>query len=162
MIRPAALGDLPALVELEELLFGAEAWSAAQLTEELTGPHRRAWVAPADEPDRVDPGMNERSFIRGYAVTMTIGDIADLQRIGVHPREQRGGVARALLESATAAAIEHGADRMLLEVSEANTPALAFYTAAGFEEIDRRPHYYQDGADAIVMRRLLTRDGGAR
>ena len=48
-----------------------------------------------------------------------------------------------------------GADRMLLEVSAANSNALGFYAAAGFTEIDRRPRYYKDGSDAIVMRRSL-------
>jgi ribosomal-protein-alanine N-acetyltransferase len=40
---------------------------------------------------------------------------------------------------------------MLLEVSEHNEAALAFYRQRGFVEIDRRPRYYRDGAAAIVM-----------
>jgi ribosomal protein S18 acetylase RimI-like enzyme len=44
---------------------------------------------------------------------------------------------------------------MLLEVSAANTGALAFYAASGFVEIDRRPRYYRDGTDAVVLRAAL-------
>jgi ribosomal-protein-alanine N-acetyltransferase len=51
------------------------------------------------------------------------------------------------------------ADRLLLEVRETNEGALAFYAAHGFEEIDRRPRYYRDGATAIVMRRHLRPSG---
>jgi ribosomal-protein-alanine N-acetyltransferase len=165
-IRPATLGDVPALVELEELLFGVDAWNAGQLSDELTGPGRRGWVAagaepgaddgaPAPDHEGVPPNKYVRAYLLGYTLTMTVGDIADLQRIGVLPDRQRSGIARALLETATAAARGDGADRILLEVSATNTAALAFYAANGFEEIDRRPRYYKDGADAIVMRRQL-------
>ena len=95
--------------------------------------------------------------VQGYAITMTVGDIADLQRIGVHPARQRSGVARELLLEAMRAAKGARADRMLLEVSAANTAAVGFYAAAGFTEIDRRARYYKDGSDAIVMRRSLAR-----
>lgn len=146
-VRAATADDLPALAGLEEALFGVDAWSPDQLLGELTGPGRRAWVA-------TEAGEGSPC---GYAITMTVGDIADLQRIAVHPRRQRTGVARALLEQAVTQARADRADRMLLEVSAANTPALAFYAAAGFTEIDRRPRYYRDGADAIVLRRPLTK-----
>ncbi len=144
MIRAANLGDVPVLVELEVELFLEDAWSAELLAEELVGVGRQAWVA-----------VGEDAAASGFAITMTVGDIADLQRIGVHPKQQRSGIARALLEQAMAAAKDSGADRMLLEVSAANGNALGFYAAAGFTEIDRRPRYYKDGSDAIVMRRSL-------
>ena len=144
MIRAATLTDLPALVELEEALFVEDAWTADVLTEELTAPHRQGWAS-----------VDDAAGLVGYAITMAVGDIADLQRISVHPAQQRHGVARELLEHARAAVKESGADRMLLEVSAANTGAVGFYAAAGFTEIDRRPRYYKDGSDAIVMRRSL-------
>ena len=50
----------------------------------------------------------------------------------------------------------YGADRMLLEVGAGNAAALGLYAAAGFVEIDRRPRYYRDGADAVVLRLPLT------
>ena len=37
---------------------------------------------------------------------------------------------------------------------------MAFYAAHGFTEIDRRPRYYRDGSDALVLQRdLLDRVG---
>jgi len=139
VIRPATVADVPDLVGLEELLFPDDMWTGDQVTEELIAPHRHGWVW-------------EDESLLGYVITMTVGDIADLQRIGVHPARQRSGVARALLLEAMRAAKAARADRMLLEVSAANTAALGFYAAAGFTEIDRRPRYYRDGSDAIVMR----------
>lgn len=159
VVRAAGAADLPALVALEAELFGVDAWSLDQLHGELVGPGRRAWVsqdAGASGPEGERSGERD-GLISGYAITMTVGDIADLQRIGVHPARRRSGVARALLETAAAQARADGADRMLLEVSAANTGALSFYTAGGFIEIDRRPRYYKDGSDAMVLRRSLAR-----
>jgi ribosomal protein S18 acetylase RimI-like enzyme len=48
---------------------------------------------------------------------------------------------------------------MLLEVSAANVGALGFYAAEGFGEIDRRRRYYRDGTDAVVLQRVLDREG---
>jgi ribosomal-protein-alanine N-acetyltransferase len=137
-LREATAADVAAVVALEHALFGADAWSEAQVREELTGERRQAWVV--GEP------------VVGYAVTLAVGDVVDLQRIGVHPDHPRQGLARRLLDEAVAAGKAAQVDRMLLEVSAANTAALAFYAAAGFVEIDRRRRYYRDGTDAVVMR----------
>jgi len=159
LIRVATAGDVPAVAELERLLFGADAWNAAQVLDEVAGPHRHAWVAAARGPSvGVGPEMNVRTLISGYCLTLTVGEVADLQRIAVHPEQQRTGLARRLLAAATTAAREDGAERMLLEVSAENATALAFYAATGFAEIDRRARYYKDGSDAVVMMRGLEDD----
>jgi len=36
-----------------------------------------------------------------------------------------------------------------------NTPALAFYRQQGWQQQGVRPHYYQDGASAIVFTKDL-------
>ena len=89
--------------------------------------------------------------ISGYVVTRLVDDVADLQRIGVHPDAQRHGLASALL----AEAMKRPAARMLLEVAESNAAARAFYARAGFVEIHRRPNYYRDGSDALVLERVV-------
>ena len=86
-----------------------------------------------------------------------MADIAELQRIAVRLRARRRGHATALLEAVVERAVAGRADRLLLEVREANAEALAFYAASGFVEIDRRPRYYRDGSTAIVLRRPLGR-----
>ena len=142
-IRPATASDVPAVLGLEAQLFGADAWSEASVRSELTGPGRQALVAVAS------------GSVIGYAVTMLVGDLADLQRIAVHPAHQRSGVAGLLLDGVAAGVRSGGADRMLLEVSAANAPAIAFYEAHGFTRIDVRRRYYRDGSDALVLSRPL-------
>lgn len=136
-LRPATADDVDAVAALEAEVFGADAWSRAAVRSELTGERRVALVACA--PDVV-----------GYAVTVSAGDVVDLQRIAVRPEHRRQGLASRLLAAVSELA---GGDRMLLEVRAGNTAALAFYAAEGFAEIDRRRRYYRDGSDAVVMER---------
>ena len=143
MIRPAAATDVPDLLVLETDLFGPDAWSEASLRDELDGPGRRAVV--------LDAGAE----ILGYAVTLLAGGVVDLQRIAVRPDRQRQGLAALLLADVLTAARAAGADRMLLEVSAANTAAVAFYDAHGFTRIDVRRRYYRDDSDALVLARPL-------
>lgn len=142
-LRPATAADVPAIAALEVELFGVDAWSADTVAGEVEGTGRHAVVAA------------EAEQLVGYAVTWTAGEVADLQRIAVRTDRQRQGIASALLDAVLARARAVGTERMLLEVSAANAPALAFYTDAGFTEIDRRRRYYRDGSDAVVMQHSL-------
>jgi ribosomal-protein-alanine N-acetyltransferase len=136
-----------AVAALEAEVFGPDAWSPAQVAEELAGPGRRTWVT------------EHGGAVVGFAVTWASGDVVDLQRIAVHPDQRHQGLARSLLDAAVAAGRADGADRMLLEVGAANRAALSLYAAAGFVEIDRRRRYYRDGADAVVLRLPLAAVG---
>lgn len=140
MIRLATEADLTQVVVLEADLFGSDAWDTSALRAELAGPGRRFVVAGTDE-------------VVGYAVSRSVGDVVDLQRIGVARPGQRSGIAAALLGDL----LDHpgDADRMMLEVSAANAVAIAFYRERGFVEIARRPAYYRDRTDALVMTRPL-------
>lgn len=135
--RDAGPSDVEAVAELEEVLFGVDAWSSGTVAEELTGPDRVALVAQDDS-----------GAVVGYVVVRRAGDVEDLQRLGVHPDHRRRGVARALLAGARERAVT---SRLLLEVAADNDAALAFYAVEGFERIDRRRRYYRAGQDAVVM-----------
>ena len=132
-VRPATAADVDALVVLEADLFGVDAWSLASVGAEVAAGR----VLVAD-----DAGLS------GYVVTLAAGDVLDLMRIAVRPDRRRHGLAHTLLEAASTGR------RMLLEVSERNAGAIAFYAAEGFSEIARRPRYYRDGSAAVVMERL--------
>lgn len=143
MIRPADDGDLAALVELEREAFGQGAWSAATLREELALPDR---IVLVDERDGVTTG---------YVDVGVVADVADLHRVVVGAAHRRHGVASGLVGSASTAAADRGATRMLLEVADDNAPALALYAAHGFDSIARRRGYYGPGRDALVLEAAL-------
>ena len=151
MVRAAAAAT-DAVVALEAACQGADAWSAWLVREACSGslPTVRYLV------------RRGRRRVLGYAVASYAGDIAELQRIGVAPAaRRRAGWRTALLQaSGRPRRRARGANRLLLEVREDNRAALAFYAARGFVEIDRRPRYYRDGVDAVVMRLPLVKGCG--
>lgn len=156
-LRRARDGDLAAVAALDATLFPDDPWRADAWQELVATAGRRLLVA-------VEPGDDLASDARphevpdqvvGYALTGLVGDFAELLRIGVDPAHRRRGIAAALLQRASEAARADGAERLLLEVSDANTGAGAFYDSRGFVEIDRRPGYYRDGSAARVLERAL-------
>ena len=86
----------------------------------------------------------------GYAVSMTLGDIVDLQRIAVRPEQRADGLATALLEDLLAHT--GAADRMLLEVSEGNEAA---------RRVLRRPRLHPHRRATALLPRRVGRAGPA-
>ncbi|HEX3224424.1 MAG TPA: GNAT family N-acetyltransferase [Nocardioides sp.] len=150
-VRPATVEDADAVVRLEETALGADAWSAALVTEGVSGriPTTLYLVATigSAEPDETTVG---------YAATSIVADVAELQRIAVTATARRTGVATALLARVETEATLRYADRVMLEVREDNAAACAFYAARGFTELDRRPRYYADGTTAVVLVKELS------
>ncbi|HET6154689.1 MAG TPA: GNAT family N-acetyltransferase [Marmoricola sp.] len=153
-IDEATPADVIAVVALEAETQGIDAWSEPLVRDGIEGglPTVSYLVA------------RDGATVLGYAVASYAGDIAELQRIGVAAAARRQGLASALLDAVIAHAPSTGADRLLLEVRSDNRGALAFYAARDFVEIDRRPRYYRDGTDAVVMRLPLVAGcgGGGR
>lgn len=146
-IRDAGPADLTPVAALEADLFGAEAWSPVVMGAEF---------AAVDDNRTVVVAVSGGQLV-GYAIALTVADVADLQRIGVARAGQRRGLGSRLLAALVDRADSAGCARMLLEVDARNGSAVSFYLRHGFAEIARRPGYYPDGSDAIVMARELAR-----
>lgn len=141
MIDTARLEDVAAVATLEAVALGVDAWSESLVEQGIAG----------TVPTIHYLVMREDAAVVGYAVVSAAGDVAELQRIAVDPGRRRGGIATELLDEVVRKARAEGAERVLLEVREDNSGALAFYAARGFAEVARRPRYYRDGATAVVM-----------
>ena len=140
-IRPATADDLPAVVALDEVCFGPEAWSTVSWSAEFDRLSEDRVILVADEGDVV-----------GYVVLLVPPvslDVVELLRIAVTPAERRTGIAGQLM---TAALSKCAGRTVLLEVAAGNDAAVALYGAFGFEEISRRRGYYAGGEDAVIMR----------
>jgi ribosomal-protein-alanine N-acetyltransferase len=131
--------DIPALVDLEEILFPGDApWSWEMFASELeVGNH---YVVHRDSDGVID----------GYAGLAIIGDEAEVHTIGVRPDAQGAGRGRKLLRQLMSAA---GDRRLLLEVRTDNAAAIALYASEGFSTLGVRRRYYHSGADAYTMAR---------
>lgn len=130
--RPAVEGDLDRVFEIGARRFAAH-WSRTALSEEL---------ARADSLFLVVPG-------RGYALARVNEGECALLDLAV---EKDGmGWGRALWRTLLVEAFRRGAKKVTLEVSAANERALEFYGKAGASVAGRRPKFYTDGSDAILM-----------
>lgn len=147
-LRDATPDDLDAIMAIENRSFPTDAWSSETMAAELASPHGRYLV---DEHDDAVIGYGGVRALHGSAD-------ADIQTIALLAEYRGEGRGRTLLRALLSAAAARGAREVFLEVRADNPAAEGLYLAEGFEEIARRPHYYQpDDVDAIVMRLALRR-----
>ncbi|MCX5795468.1 MAG: ribosomal protein S18-alanine N-acetyltransferase [Elusimicrobia bacterium] len=140
--RPAQPADLDAVCAIAQSTPFSARWSRAQYEEEL-GSGRGLFAVVAD------------AEARGYLVLRKVPPEAQLVDIAVRPQDQGRGLGRALLACAAQTARAWGCARITLEVSAANETALRLYRRAGFQVVGRRPKFYNDRSDAILMDLIL-------
>lgn len=132
---------IPAALEIEQELFATQPWTEAQFWSELAADNRY-FIAAMDGED-----------LLGYADLYINAPEAEIQTIAVRSAAQGRGIGTELLTSMFAAALEHGCNRMLLEVRADNAAAIAMYEKHGFVRNGLRPNYYALGIDAVLMER---------
>jgi ribosomal-protein-alanine N-acetyltransferase len=144
-LRQMTEADLPAVMEIEHRTFPLDAWSEGMLRGELADqPRTRHYVVALVEEQIV-----------GYAGLAAAADQADVQTIAVLEPHQGTGIGGAMLTELMAEARRRAAREIFLEVRADNPQAKGVYEHFGFEVIGRRRRYYDDGTDAIMMRRKL-------
>lgn len=95
--------------------------------------------------------MSENSFIV-YRIAV---DEAEIITIGVDPKIRRTGTAFSLMTIVEKEIKNQGVNNIFLEVSSINIPAIELYKKLGFLPVGSRPKYYEDGTDAIVMKKQI-------
>lgn len=97
----------------------------------------------------------------GLLVGRVVADEAEILTLGVSRRWQRLGIAARLVKAFTWRVAERGATRVFLEVAADNIAARKLYLAEGFQEVGRRPGYYERSSappvDALVMSKTIDR-----
>lgn len=141
LFRRCGIDALQTLSRLDAIIFEDTAYSKDLWLSELATNSNQVWLA-------------EKA---GEAVGfLTAGQSAldlEIRKVGTLPVFQRQGIASALLLNLIET--NSAAERLLIDAAHTNAPALAFYEHWGFVAIHRRPRYYSDGSDAIVMAKRL-------
>jgi ribosomal protein S18 acetylase RimI-like enzyme len=110
-----------------------------------------------DKPDSEFVVADDGQRIAGVAFAGTVdeGKTVMLHQLFVRPGQQGRGIGGLLLDEIEAAFPD--ADKVRLEVEEANASALAFYLAQGFSQVGRAPDRggAQSGIPALVYERPI-------
>ena len=142
--RAMVMADVAEVWDMETALFPTDAWPQDMFVGELEQKEtRNYWV------------VQDAGKIVAYCGLMCVLPLADVQTIAVAPDYEGRGIGTHLLRLMIDTAIERSATDLLLEVRADNPRARALYERHGFDAIHRRPRYYRDGVDAVIMRKVL-------
>ncbi|WP_282209701.1 tRNA (adenosine(37)-N6)-threonylcarbamoyltransferase complex transferase subunit TsaD [Parvibacter caecicola] len=144
-LRAARAADVAAL---EAACMGSDAWSEASVADDLGRTDRVWWAAYQADPSMPLPAG---ARLLGYAGALVVDSDAQILKVAVVPEFRRRGIARELVARVADDARNLNARTSSLEVRASNASAQAFYETLGYQPLGRRPRYYSDGEDAIIM-----------
>lgn len=114
-------------------------WTPNAYARELLKQTTYCWVAEMD------------GRLAGSLTMWDVAGEAEIANVAVHPDFWRQGIGQALVQTALEKAAGLGIGKIMLEVRANNLPAQTLYARFGFVEDGRRPGYYANGEDAILM-----------
>ena len=141
-IRTLTLSDVEAVAKLEAECFSAP-WTAESLSSALSRADFIGYVAETD------------GVIEGYVFGSVLFEEAELHRIAVKTTRRGAGLGGDVFDAFLQGAKARGGERMFLEVRVSNAPARRLYERRGFERFRTRRYYYDDGEDALEMKKEL-------
>lgn len=146
--KPLDARHVAEVAALEAAVMGTDAWNEALVADELGRADRVWWAAYAADPKMP---LSAEAPLVGYAGGWVVDGDLQILKVGVDPAWRRHGIARVLLARVADDARNLGARTSSLEVRAGNAGAQALYAALGYKALGRRPRYYSDGEDALIM-----------
>ena len=144
---PMNVQHIDGLVRVEEECFNS---GYARNTFEKELQNKLAFYIVATENDEV----------LGYAGMWNMCGSADIMNVGVRPIYRRRGIAETMLEKVQEYCDAEDVFEINLEVRMGNTAARQLYKKMGYEEIAVRKGYYDGKEDAVIMKKVLTKESG--
>jgi ribosomal-protein-alanine N-acetyltransferase len=139
VILPVREEDVAAVAALEAQVF-PDPWPAHLYLQEIGQVLRFQRVVYSDD-----------GFLAGYLFACWQVDELHVLKVAVHPLHEGKGLATALMAEARTEAERASARGLVLEVRPSNRRAQRLYRYLGYAVVARRPRYYADGEDALVM-----------
>lgn len=137
-IRAMEAADLERVAALERSCH-VHPWSVELFRRELQNPLARTDL------------LFRNGELAGYLCSWLVAGELQILNVATAPAFRRCGVARSLIRYVFQRGTEEGLGKAFLEVRVGNVAAIALYRSFGFRIIDRRPKYYADGEDALIM-----------
>ena len=144
-VREATDADVPAILEIENLCFVAP-WKEKDIRYEIhENPVSNVWVIELENKEQ-----NIKSVV-GYCDYWHTFDSATIAKIAVHPQLQHKQLGSAMMDEIVNDCYAKKVRTLTLEVRENNEKAINFYLKHGFKQECIKPHYYDNGDNAIYM-----------
>lgn len=134
----ASQADVLELVEIEQQCY-AQPWDVSRFEQELAT-HCSYILVQRIEGDIV-----------AYICFWHMGEEVEIHNIACAPNNRRCGAAQALMSCLRNWCVEHEVKEIFLEVRSSNSAAIDLYNKYNFIQCGRRPRYYSDGEDALLM-----------
>ncbi|MGQ9491532.1 MAG: ribosomal protein S18-alanine N-acetyltransferase [Anaerolineae bacterium] len=147
IITPLTPDDLDFIMPLERQVF-CDPWTRRMYLNDLTQNDLATYLAirPARQ-DLIAPWPP----ILAWGGFWLMVDQAHIATIASHPDWRGCGLGQRLMLALLEAAAQRRASTATLEVRVSNLPARTLYEKLGFKIVGRRPHYYRDGEDGLIM-----------
>lgn len=140
-IREWTERDLPKLMAIERACFD-DPWTTEMMKGEFVREQFCGVLAEREDGE-----------ILGYACGTSLFEDAELFKIAVGEEFRGQGHGAALLHELFELVKGRGATRMFLEVRVSNAAALGLYQSRGFQKTRIRKRYYENGEDALEMKK---------
>ena len=143
-VRSAETKDIERIMEIDAVSF-PNPWKRETFEADMDDELKALWVAEAD------------GAVAGYLDAFVIPTVeSEILRIAVHPDFRQQKIAHNLVNFMLCYCNLIASPKALLEVREDNAPAIALYKSFNFGEDGRRPKYYDNTTDAILMSRIVS------
>ena len=148
-LRRGELTDLGPLEALELAVFSGDRLSRRQLRHHLRTASSDLWVA------------HDGQSLLGYALLLRRRGSGSgrIYSIAVSPSARGMDLGTRLLTAIESSASAQGLKQLRLEVRVDNAAAIKLYLRNGYQRYAQRAGYYEDGADALCMRKGLRAEG---
>jgi ribosomal-protein-alanine acetyltransferase len=130
VIRRGDAGDLPQVAAIQDACPEAPHWNTAE--------YLNYDLLVAICQDRVAGFLASRTLVQGER---------EILNLAVAPEFRRQGIAREMCK----AFLEGSRGTVFLEVRETNQTARNLYLSLGFQELGRRPEYYDEPLEAAIV-----------
>lgn len=144
-IRPALASDVDALLALENASFSGDRISTRRMKHWVTAKNAILLVAI----------RNGELIASCLGLTRADSAALRLYSLAVGKAARGQGLGAKLLRKVEAMARERGCESVRLEVAAGNAAAIGLYQKLGYQVFGRKQRYYDDGQDALRMRKAL-------
>ena len=116
---------------------------------------KKQWISEFNKEGVKVLVLSLSNKVIGVCVFQVVIDEAHINYFSIHPEFRRNGYGNYLMRNTIKRCEVLNLEKLLLEVSAANSIAQKFYNYFNFLTVGKRRNYYKDGSDALLKEKKL-------